>query len=103
MTVLYHRAAYFSDLYRNLRITFDSAVQCSLATGTINPADSYLECLTNGEIVVEVKYNEQIPKIVLNRLHTLGMQQRTFSKFAVSLERCFTQYRDRRYRSAREF
>lgn len=101
VTVLYHREAFFSALYKSLRVTFDSGLLCSLATEPLNPLESYQQGLPNGETVLEVKYNDQIPKILLTRLNTLGLQQRTFSKFAVSLERCFDQFRSRRFRASR--
>lgn len=101
VTVLYHREAFFSALYKSLRVTYDSGLLCSLATHSNIPTDSYIPGLPGGETVLEVKYNDQIPKILLNRLNALGLQQRTFSKFAVSLERCFDQFRSRRVRASR--
>ncbi|CAN0456863.1 unnamed protein product, partial [Ectocarpus fasciculatus] len=101
VTVLYHREAFFSDLYKSLRVTFDSGLLCSLATHSEILSESYIHGLPGGETVLEVKYNDQIPKILLSRLNALGLQQRTFSKFAVSLERCFDQFRSRRFRASR--
>jgi len=99
VSVLYHREAYFSNLYKSLRVTYDSALLCSLSTTTDIPVDSYIEAMPDGQVLVEVKYNDQIPGILLRRLHALGMQQRTFSKFAVSLGRCFEQFRSGRIRA----
>jgi len=93
VTVLYHREAFFSNLYKSVRVTYDSALLCSLSTQPLTPIDSYVDTLPTGHSVVEVKYNDQIPKILLSRLHALGIQQRTFSKFATSLERSFEQLR----------
>ena len=101
VTVIYHREAFFSSLYKSLRITLDSRLQCSLATRPDTPPSSYIEGLPGGETVLEVKYNDQIPRILLSRFHALGLQQRTFSKYAVSLERCFDQFRSRRLRASR--
>lgn len=99
VTVLYHREAFFSHLYKSLRVTYDSALLCSLATGSATPYDSYVEALPGGQVLIEVKYNDQIPRIMLRRLNALGLQQRTFSKFAVSLERCYEQLRSGRVRA----
>ena len=98
VTVLYRREAYFSNLYKNVRVTYDSALLCSLSTQSDNPINSYVETLPAGQVVVEVKYNDQIPKILLSRLHALGIQHRTFSKYAVSLERSFEQLRSHKFR-----
>ena len=100
MTV-YNREAFHSDFYGSLRVTFDTRFQCSLATRADSPPAGYIEALPGGETVLEVKYNEQVPKILISRLNSLGLQQRTFSKFAVALERCFDQFRSRRFRSSR--
>ena len=101
VTVLYHREAFFSDIYKSVRVTYDSGLLCSLSTSSSNPVDSYLDTLPTGDVVVEVKYNDQIPKILLSRLQYLGIQQRTFSKFATSLERSIEQVRSRHFRSRR--
>lgn len=101
VTVLYHREAFFSNIYKSVRVTYDSGLLCSLSTRSLNPVDSYTDTLPTGQVVVEVKYNDQIPKILLSRLQYLGIQQRTFSKFAISLERCFEQLRSRQFRARR--
>jgi len=98
VTVLYRREAYFSNLYKSVRVTYDSNLLCSLSTQSMIPVDSYVETLPAGYVVVEVKYNDQIPKILLSRLNALGLQQKTFSKFAISLERSFEQLRRHKIR-----
>lgn len=101
VTVLYRREAFFSNIYKSVRVTYDSGLLCSLSTRSLNPVDSYLDTLPTGEVVVEVKYNDQIPKILLTRLQSLGIQQRTFSKFAISLERSYEQLRSNKFHSVR--
>ena len=38
---------------------------------------------------MELKYNDKLPQGLLRRINSLGLQQRTFSKYAASVERCF--------------
>ena len=89
VSVLYHRTAYFGTLWPNLRITFDRLVLCSPATGLTVPSEDFYQAMPFGQSVMELKYNDKMPAILRQRLNSLGLQQRTFSKYAVSVERCF--------------
>ena len=89
VSVLYHRTAYFGTFCPNLRITFDRLVQCSAATSLTAPSDGFQPTIAYDQAVVELKYNDKVPRMLLNRLHALGLQHRTFSKFATSMLRCF--------------
>ncbi len=87
VTVLYHRAAYFGAFYPNVRVTFDRAIRCSRYTGMDNTDDALIYTLPPDQLILELKYNDKIPRLLLKRFNSLGLQQITFSKFAVSLER----------------
>lgn len=89
VSVLYHRTAYFGTLWPNLRITFDRLMLCSPATGLATPSESFMQAVPFGQTVMELKYNDKAPLSLLRQIRSLGLQQRTFSKYAVSVERCY--------------
>ncbi len=71
----------------NVRVTFDRAIQCSRQTTLDNPNDAFIYALPADQLIVELKYNDKVPRMLLERFNALGMQQETFSKFAISVER----------------
>ncbi len=89
VSVLYHRTAFFGAFWPNLRITFDRLVLCSPATGLDAPSDAFVQTIPCSQTVMELKYNDKVPLSLLRRIHSLGLEQRSFSKYAVSVERCF--------------
>lgn len=89
VTVLYHRTPFVGAFYPDLRITFDRLILCSLTTGLTAPSEDFAQAIPCNKLVIELKYNDKIPRLLLNRFHSLGLQQHTFSKYAISLERCF--------------
>ncbi len=89
ITVLYRRKAYYSDLYPGLRITFDSLLQTSWSTETDSPPSAFRFALPANQMLLEIKYNDFMPKIVLREIRSHGLQQATFSKYAVCLESNF--------------
>lgn len=89
VSVLYHRTAYFGAYWPNLRMTFDRIVLCSPATSLNAASEDFAQIIPCGQTVMEVKYNDKLPRFILSQLYSLGLQQRTFSKYATSLERCF--------------
>ena len=93
VTVMYHRTAFNGAFHSGLRMTFDRVLQCSLATTLDNPADSFVPALSPTWTVVEIKYNDRISDLLLDRLHGLGLQQHTFSKYGVAMEQCHETFR----------
>lgn len=89
VTVLYHRTPYFGAFYPNVRITFDRLILSSLATTLTAPSEDFAQAIPSNQLVIELKYNDKVPRLLLNRFNSLGLQQHTFSKFAIGLERCF--------------
>ena len=89
VTVLYHRTPYYGTFYPNVRVTFDRLLQCSPATTLEAPSDDFAFALPANHLVVELKYDNKIPRLLLERIHALGMEQRTFSKYVAGIERCF--------------
>lgn len=94
VSVLYHRTAYFGANWPGLRITFDRLVMCSPSTRLKASSSDFLQAIPFGQSVMEVKYNDKIPQILLRQLNALGLQQRTFSKYATSMERCARRMND---------
>jgi hypothetical protein len=89
VSVLYHRTPYFGAFYPDVRVTFDRLILSSLATTMAAPSEDFSQAIPSNQLIVELKYNDKIPRLLLNRFNSLGLQQHTFSKFAVGLERCF--------------
>ena len=87
VTVQYHRTAFHGAFYPDLRITYDRVIQCSLSTDVTLPEHAFIDAIPANWMIIEVKYNEKIPELLLNRIHSLDLQQSTFSKYAVSLEK----------------
>ncbi len=89
VSVLYHRTAYFGAFYPDLRMTFDRMILCSPATSLTVPSEDFAQALPCSKLVIELKYNDKVPRLLLRRLNSLGLQRHTFSKYATALERSF--------------
>lgn len=97
VTVLYHRSAYFSPIYPQVRLTFDRGIKCSLRTDMDVLGSSLAYALDPREMIVELKYNNQAPHLLLQRCRALGLTQVTFSKFAIALETSLDPLQQGRY------
>lgn len=97
VTVLYRREPFNAAFYPGLRITFDTRLQCSFLTRFNNPQHCFSEAIPFNYFVLELKYNNKIPRLFLDRLNQLELKQQSVSKFAVSLERCYDALQPRRY------
>ncbi len=97
VTVLYHRVAYFGAFYPNIRVTFDRVIRCSRYTGSRNSDDALIYAIPPDQLIVELKYNDKVPRLLLRRFNSLGLQQVTFSKFGVAMERTHDEILPRRY------
>ena len=89
VSVLYHRTAFFGTYWPDLRVTYDRLILCSPTTSLDAPSQDFTQTVPCSQTILELKYNDKLPRLLLKRLNSLGMQQRTFSKYATSLERCF--------------
>ena len=97
VTVLYHRVAYFGAFYPNIRVTFDRVIRCSRYTGPEASDDAFIYALPPDQLIVELKYNDKIPRLLLKRFNSLGLQQVTFSKFGTAMERTHDEILPRRF------
>ena len=86
VAVLYNRLAYVSDLYPNLRITLDTRLQSSQTATLDGPPSGFRYALPLNRMILEIKYDKAIPRIILREIEAFGLQQVTFSKFATCME-----------------
>jgi hypothetical protein len=89
VTIRYRREPMNAVFYSNVRITFDTMIQSSLLTSLDNPDDSFTEALPLNWFMLELKYNDVLPRMLIQRLNALGLQQQSVSKVAVGLEGCY--------------
>jgi hypothetical protein len=97
VTVLYRREPFNAAFYPGLRLTFDTLLQCSFRTRFNNPQHAFAPAIPFNYFVLELKYNDRIPRIFIERLRQLELNQQPVSKFAVSLESCYGGLQPRRY------
>lgn len=97
VTVIYNRSAYFSPYYQNVRITYDRGIHGSIATHLAPPLTSLISILPPEQTMIELKYNDKLPRIFFSVIKELQLRQVTFSKYGVTLENCLLA-RKNRYR-----
>ncbi len=91
IAVQYHRAAYHTQLYPGVRITFDRRVMASKDTSLpgLGRAIPHVPALNPRFMVVELKYNDQVPRLLINRIREHEGRQATFSKYATAMEKIY--------------
>lgn len=87
VSVLYHRSAFYGAFYPGVRVTIDRIIECSRRTELDAPDEAFIGAVPANQLVIELKYNDKVPRMLMQRFNSLGLQQSTFSKFATSLER----------------
>ena len=93
VTIRYRREPMNALFYSNVRLTFDTLIQSSLVTTLDNPHDTFAEALPMEWFMVELKYNDVIPRLLIRQLNALGLQQLSVSKFAIGLEGSYDELR----------
>ena len=93
VTVVYFRTAFNGRSQQKLRMTFDKELRCSMSTKLDVPPDDLLVVVPPNHFILELKYNDRISELLLHKLRCLGLEQQTFSKFAVSMEESHDQMR----------
>jgi hypothetical protein len=88
VTVYYNRSAFYSDFYPNIRLTFDSNIKGSLSVNGDGLSESFAYILPPHFSMIELKYNNKLPKIFISKIQELELRQTTFSKYATALEVC---------------
>ena len=94
INVVYHREAYYSKIYPQLRMTYDSKLQSSLNINGLNvPRSSPLFALKPNFRILEIKYNGTLPRVILDFIKVIGIQRWSLSKYAMCLEDNFENIR----------
>jgi hypothetical protein len=95
INIVYHREAYHSQIYPQLRMTFDSKLQSSLNINNLNvPGSSPLFALKPNCRILEIKYNGMLPRVILNYIKDIGAQRWSLSKYAMCLENNYENIRN---------
>ncbi len=87
VTVVYYRTALNGRFQHDLRMTFDEELHGSMSTTMDVPPGELLEVVPPSHFILELKYNNKISELLLGKLRSLGLEQQTFSKFALSMEK----------------
>ena len=96
VTIRYRREPLNAVFYGNVRVTFDTMIQSSLLTSLDNPDDSFTDAMPFNWFMLELKYTDVLPRLLIQRLNALGLQQLSVSKFALGLEACYGDLRSSR-------
>ena len=100
INISYKREAYFSDIFRNLRITFDSQFMSSfLISGLKLPYGSIIYPISPKNSIMELKYNKYLPTYFIQLIQKYELQQQTISKFGLSVDCSKTHIDNLRLRS----
>ncbi len=95
INIVYHREAYHSQIYPQLRMTFDSKLQSSLNINNLNvPGSSPLYALKPNFRILEIKYNGMLPHVILDYIKDIGAQRWSLSKYAMCLENNYENIRN---------
>jgi len=85
VSVEYEREAYVLP-FEDIRVTFDKAVRSSISDLGLTGRKNMTPLFPDGEIVLEIKYNEEFPRWLSDRLgHPVDEVQLAVSKFGLSL------------------
>ena len=86
VAVLYHREPLQSDYYPGLRITIDSRLQCAMELSLDAPPAAFRYALPPNTCILELKFNQKLPRLVAEDVGHFALTQVTFSKFAQGIE-----------------
>lgn len=91
INILYHRQAFFSKVFSNIRLTYDTRLSSSLAINDLSlPLSSLRHTLDPRYVILELKYNKTLPQIILNHIQMAQLQQLSISKYALCLEHLYS-------------
>ena len=85
VSVLYHRSAFYLSPDRDVRVTFDRLIQFGPVNSFEAPIETFSCALPPDQMVIEVKYGEDAPGDLLDRLEYMGLRPQGFSKYACAL------------------
>lgn len=84
VNVEYEREAYVLP-FEDIRVTFDKSVRYSVSDLGLSGHKSMVPLFPDGSAVLEVKYNEEFPRWMAERLGAVDEVQVAMSKFGLSL------------------
>jgi len=90
ISILYHRLAYRCPFGRKLRVTFDAQLKFSIQTGLDVGLSSFNYILPPHDTLIEVKFNDLMPMWLARIIENIQMQEESLSKYAMAVERCFS-------------
>ncbi len=88
VSVFYFREPFNSEIFSNVRITFDHRISASFNFNRYADRDNLEFIIPPDNVIVELKYTNSIPRFILEIFRKIGAKQITFSKYALSLEAC---------------
>ena len=90
VNIIYHREAFFSRVFSNIRMTYDTGLSSTLSINDLSlPISSLRPSIDPRYVILELKYNKTLPQIVLNHIQLAELQQLSISKYALCLENHF--------------
>lgn len=81
----YDREAYMLPV-ENVRITFDKNVRAAKASDLFCPSLPTVHLLPAGQVILEVKYNQYLPRHISSILSGVCMQRMSISKYCMAKE-----------------
>jgi len=88
VSILYHRSALVFTHDNRLRVTFDSHISSSLNCSVIPCQKTRHFLLPENQILIELKFNNVLPKYILDTFYEFDMKQVTHSKYSNGLDFC---------------
>jgi len=86
LIISYMREPYVSADNLNVRVTFDSDVRYRQSGFSLTAQSMDKHVLSPRHVIMEVKYTEYLPRLLLQILHKHGCNVRTFSKYGIGME-----------------
>ncbi|NCA82472.1 MAG: polyphosphate polymerase domain-containing protein [Opitutae bacterium] len=84
VNVEYEREAYVLP-FEDIRVTFDKSVRYSVSDLGLSGRKSMVPLFPGGDVILEVKYNEEFPRWMAARLGAVDEVQVALSKFGLAL------------------
>lgn len=92
VTIRYNRTAYLDDYLSTVRITFDTNIEVNGAAERYDADAAFIPVTTN-EVVMEVKFNDQLPWWFKTVVSVFDLQRTDFSKYNHSVAKLRDLYR----------
>lgn len=88
--IFYEREAFFSNIFKGFRITFDKNIKASFSSfANLNTFNNRQNVLNKSFHIVELKSNYEIPAPVISLFKKFNLQQIAYSKYVESINFCY--------------